>query len=164
MKSVRAALLKSSRSKDLWSRGVEIQGAARTLFIKHYKPKRGWKAFKYLWRRSQALRSWQGAYAIEIRNIRAVRAVAAIEQLCGDVESDEAGGTSYEKVRHASVLGRLPRRLSLLASGHWHDLHDIDLTPLQLLDPFRQGIKEINDIRSSCFTHVNGQGLAAAEA
>jgi len=75
-----ARLVKESRSKDLWEREIELHGARRTLFIKHYKPKRGWKAFNYLWRCSQALRSWRGAYAIEIRNIRAVRAVAAIEE------------------------------------------------------------------------------------
>jgi tRNA A-37 threonylcarbamoyl transferase component Bud32 len=75
-----ARLLKDSRSKNLWEREVEFHGVKRALFIKHYKPKRGWKAFKYLWRRSQALRSWQGSYAIEIRNIKAVRAVAALEE------------------------------------------------------------------------------------
>lgn len=75
-----ARLVKESRSKDLWEREVAFHGTRRTLFIKHYKPKHGWKAFKYLWRRSQALRSWQGAYAIEMRNIRAVRAVAALEE------------------------------------------------------------------------------------
>lgn len=110
-----AALLKSSRSKDLWSRGVEIQGAARTLFIKHYKPKRGWKAFKYLWRRSQALRSWQGAYAIEIRNIRAVRAVAAIEERSfmnllrhAYLLTEEIAGA----VNMVDAIGRLPRDAS----------------------------------------------------
>ncbi len=75
-----ASLVKDSRSKSLWEKEVVIQGAPRALFIKHYRGKRGWQAFKYLWRRSQAIRSWAGAYAIQIRNVNAVNAIAAIEE------------------------------------------------------------------------------------
>ncbi|MEJ2744959.1 MAG: lipopolysaccharide kinase InaA family protein, partial [bacterium] len=74
-----ATLIKDSRSKSLWAKEVMIQGAHRTLFIKHYRRKRGWQAIKYLCRRSQALRSWAGAYAIQIRNVNAVNAIAAFE-------------------------------------------------------------------------------------
>lgn len=74
------SLVKDSRSKSLWEKEVVIQGAPRTLFIKHYRRKRGWQAFKYLWRRSQAVRSWAGAYAIQIRNVNAVNAIAALEE------------------------------------------------------------------------------------
>lgn len=75
-----ASLVKDSRSKSTWEKEVFIQGEPRTLFIKHYRRKRGWQAFKYLFRRSQAIRSWAGAYAIQIRNVNAVNAIAAIEE------------------------------------------------------------------------------------
>ncbi|MDD5556508.1 MAG: lipopolysaccharide kinase InaA family protein [bacterium] len=74
------ALVKESRSKALWERGMEIGGERRTLVIKHYRPKRGWKAAAYLFRPSQAIRSWRGAYALRIRNIETVNAVAALEE------------------------------------------------------------------------------------
>jgi tRNA A-37 threonylcarbamoyl transferase component Bud32 len=75
-----ASLVKDSRSKSIWEKEVVIQGVPRTLFIKHYRRKRGWQAIKYLCRRSQAIRSWAGAYAIQIRNINAVNAIATIEE------------------------------------------------------------------------------------
>lgn len=75
-----ASPVKDSRSKSLWEKEVVIQGAPRTLFIKHYRGKRGWQAIKYLCRRSQAIRSWAGAYAIQIRNVNAVNAIAALEE------------------------------------------------------------------------------------
>ncbi len=75
-----ASLLKASRSKSIWEKEITIQGAKRLLFIKHYRRKRGWQAFKYLWRCSQAVRSWQGAYALQIRNVNTVEAIAALEE------------------------------------------------------------------------------------
>ena len=75
-----ASLVKESRSKSMWEKEVTVQAAQRRLFIKHYKRKRGWQAFKYLWRRSQAIRSWKGAYALRIRNVNAVNAIAAMEE------------------------------------------------------------------------------------
>ena len=75
-----ASLVKDSRSKSMWEKEVTIQAMKSRLFIKHYKRKRGWQAFKYLWRRSQAIRSWEGAFALQIRNVNAVNAIAALEK------------------------------------------------------------------------------------
>lgn len=75
-----ATLIKESRSKALWKKEMAIQGERCQLFIKHYKPKRGLKAISYLFRPSQALRSWRGAYALAIRGLSAVTAIAALEE------------------------------------------------------------------------------------
>jgi len=117
-----ASLVKASRSKSMWEKEVTIQGAKRMLFIKHYRRKRGWQAFKYLWRCSQAIRSWQGAYALQIRNVNAVNAIAALEErramhLLGDayllthkIPSVENLAAALVKLAHPSRAARQARR------------------------------------------------------
>lgn len=73
-------LLKESRSKEIWERRVALHGEEKTLIVKHYKKKRGWKAFRYIFRSSQSLRSWKGAFALSIRNLKTVRSIAALEK------------------------------------------------------------------------------------
>ena len=73
-------LKKESRSKALWEKDVTVQGEKKKLIIKHYKRKRGWRALKYILRPSQAIRSWRGAFALEMRNVHSVKAIAALER------------------------------------------------------------------------------------
>lgn len=73
-------LVKDSRSKNLWEKKLRLNGVEKHLFVKHYKRKRGWKAVRYIFRRSPAIRSWRGAYMLAIRNLNTVRAIAALEE------------------------------------------------------------------------------------
>ncbi len=73
-------LKKESRSKALWEKEFILQGQKKTLVIKQYKRKRGWKAIRYLLRTSQSLRSWKGAYMLEIRKVNSTKAIAALER------------------------------------------------------------------------------------
>jgi len=73
-------LIKESRSKALWEKEMVIRGNRYDLFIKQYKKRRGWWGLTYLWRPSKALRSWKGAYALLIRRINCVHAIAAMEE------------------------------------------------------------------------------------
>jgi serine/threonine protein kinase len=80
MVTIGARRVKESRSKALWEKEMVIRGVPRTLLIKQYKRKRGWKSIAYLTRPSQAIRSWRGSHALQIRNVGTVKAIAAIEE------------------------------------------------------------------------------------
>jgi tRNA A-37 threonylcarbamoyl transferase component Bud32 len=73
-------IVKDSRSKAAWEEKAVPGAAGPAVFIKYYKPKRGIRLLAYMLRRSPALRSWVAAYALRMRHINTVRAIAALEK------------------------------------------------------------------------------------
>ena len=147
-----AVVLKDSKTSTVWEQRIDFGAAVRSIVVKQKRRKPGWGYLRSFLRRVGAMREWRTAYAMRIRGLPAVEALAAFERrsfgllresclvmekvenvgnLQLFVEGTFTGELSREKTRlrrrMARALGRLIRRL--------HDLGftQRDLKPSNIL-------------------------------
>jgi len=131
-----AVLLKETGSTRVWEQRLDFGAEVRTIVIKHKKPRRGWKLLRTFMRNVGALREWRMAYAMKIRSLPVVEALAAFERrtlglvresffitekvegaqslfnfVKGNFTGEPSAGQGRRRRRLARSLGRLLRRL-----------------------------------------------------
>ena len=73
-------VLKDSRTTKLWEQKLDFGPGWPTIVAKRYNRRNGLRLLKTFCRRSRALHNWKMAYALEVRHVPAVRALAVYEK------------------------------------------------------------------------------------
>jgi tRNA A-37 threonylcarbamoyl transferase component Bud32 len=131
-------VIKESRTTTVWQQDFDAGPGCPTLVIKRYNPRHGLRLLKTFCRPSRALHNWKMAYALEVRHVPAVRALAVFERrfLGLTIESllvtrkVEDAGCLHEFIarefagRPSAAKERLRRRMTRELAGLVRLLHD----------------------------------------
>ena len=141
-----AVVLKDSKSSTVSEQRIDFGGGIRSIIIKQKRRKPGWGYLRSFLRGVGAMREWRTAYAMRIRGLPAVEALAAFERRSFGLLSESCLVT--EKVENAGNLqiftertfagelsrqtARLRRRMARALGRLIRRLHDLGFTQRDL--------------------------------